>query len=999
MDIAVKSGYPEAGKGKLLKRRIACQEALKTSCLKRQQEFNEGATRHQDSHLERRDQSRHHQTVGQETNPDNKMTKSFDNKQERESPLATEKQEFSQEFFDSESFSSSSLHFMHDNLTIFEGCHERGGGRRVRCTTSDITTNSELMRESCYSWILYPDFWSRFCYHCLKKLALPSSITVFPGNESMNSLNSEDSKNKKQGDHCRKTDRSTTCDDATSSSGTEDKKNNEEEQTIERHSPPGRTTPTSSPMTCEDTRNRSLNHIPSASLLWYSCWKCTQIRFCSLSCRSQAWKLYHEKECGFLNLLQDMDNDTLLTLRVLLMQGIKSFLSESSSCENKRKEKPKPSTPKSQSMSPNSTRDVRHERKEEGSSKVDKRKRVGQHVQNQMSQEKGEEMIEPLQGFGGFNRLVFHPHLSREVEKESLSKATFILSFFLERTPSKKTDTGSCIAKKESEELSLSQLLSIRNQIDKQIRKCQVNSMHLTVREIEIQEHSPVDCSSSSSSSQDGVDRHLTSESPASSSQNSQSPRQTSLQGNPLKRPEDVSLVEKRIGCATFTTLSFLNHSCDPNAKVIRFDGKCMTLIASRDIKAGEEVFISYGLFSKYHTVSHRRQELFSTYRFLCCCNACSHEIEPTFNALKCPDCHGPIPWKEQESEDEKIEDDVSKKNEEHGKHDRSITSDATHDNKDYYDDDGSDRGEGDVARNGIIVGEERSKKSLEKVSPEGEKELTVKILDTGKNIKSERTRQDQEDKKSPELLLSSSSPSSSTSSTEDVKYSSCCLDCRRTITGDDFEERKCVILSGSRLLSQGMDELYLASGASSPQDKNLLLNRAIRDLKESFCVLSKVLYRNHVQLSISLDQLSIACKRAGRMSESLTFGKEYYKIVASSMDEDVYLFNSLFKLLDCYRFAILQERTSTNITSDPQEQEALKASKKHGCSQEGGKNHSNKCNTCSDKRTLEMEGESMLKSFTLMLNNLLPANSQETDFYNKQLFPLRNLLKLKQQE
>ena len=48
------------------------------------------------------------------------------------------------------------------------------------------------------------------------------------------------------------------------------------------------------------------------------------------------------------------------------------------------------------------------------------------------------------------------------------------------------------------------------------------------------------------------------------------------------------------IGSALYTSLAFLNHSCDPNT-IKYFVGNTVFLVASRPIQQGEEVTDNYG--------------------------------------------------------------------------------------------------------------------------------------------------------------------------------------------------------------------------------------------------------------------------------------------------------------------------------------------------------------------------------------------------------------------
>jgi hypothetical protein len=79
-------------------------------------------------------------------------------------------------------------------------------------------------------------------------------------------------------------------------------------------------------------------------------------------------------------------------------------------------------------------------------------------------------------------------------------------------------------------------------------------------------------------------------------------------------------------GIGIFLTLSRVNHSCIPNAnRAWNDDLKLTTLYAARDIKKGEQIFISY-----IHTGSRaeRQEYLEKCFNFICKCKACSLEGE-----------------------------------------------------------------------------------------------------------------------------------------------------------------------------------------------------------------------------------------------------------------------------------------------------------------------------------------------------------------------------------
>lgn len=72
-----------------------------------------------------------------------------------------------------------------------------------------------------------------------------------------------------------------------------------------------------------------------------------------------------------------------------------------------------------------------------------------------------------------------------------------------------------------------------------------------------------------------------------------------------------------------FLLKSLLNHSCLPNIFSIQFGDK-LALVVARPIKAGEQLFISYGALATVHTKPERAVML-KDYSFKCYCEACKH--------------------------------------------------------------------------------------------------------------------------------------------------------------------------------------------------------------------------------------------------------------------------------------------------------------------------------------------------------------------------------------
>jgi len=80
-------------------------------------------------------------------------------------------------------------------------------------------------------------------------------------------------------------------------------------------------------------------------------------------------------------------------------------------------------------------------------------------------------------------------------------------------------------------------------------------------------------------------------------------------------------------GALMFSTMSFFNHGCEPNATTIPIDD-CQYLFAARPIKAGEEVLTHY--IDLEQPVQIRRKQLMQSFRFHCECERCCRESRPS---------------------------------------------------------------------------------------------------------------------------------------------------------------------------------------------------------------------------------------------------------------------------------------------------------------------------------------------------------------------------------
>lgn len=85
-----------------------------------------------------------------------------------------------------------------------------------------------------------------------------------------------------------------------------------------------------------------------------------------------------------------------------------------------------------------------------------------------------------------------------------------------------------------------------------------------------------------------------------------------------LKSDSLKVIFDQKIGTGLFPFASLINHSCEANLKRATVDNK-MAIIVARPIKAGEQIFISYG-YSHYKYSREKRHEAL---KFVCKCNAC----------------------------------------------------------------------------------------------------------------------------------------------------------------------------------------------------------------------------------------------------------------------------------------------------------------------------------------------------------------------------------------
>ncbi|KAJ3740960.1 hypothetical protein DFH05DRAFT_1507880 [Lentinula detonsa] len=104
-------------------------------------------------------------------------------------------------------------------------------------------------------------------------------------------------------------------------------------------------------------------------------------------------------------------------------------------------------------------------------------------------------------------------------------------------------------------------------------------------------------------------------------------------------RPEDIERTRiplgtsRQIGSAVYTVSSYLAHSCEPSARPSFDAGTSQVhLIATRDLKAGEELTVAYVDVTQHEGESvvdcrrRRRMELARGWKFACPCERCERE-------------------------------------------------------------------------------------------------------------------------------------------------------------------------------------------------------------------------------------------------------------------------------------------------------------------------------------------------------------------------------------
>jgi len=108
-----------------------------------------------------------------------------------------------------------------------------------------------------------------------------------------------------------------------------------------------------------------------------------------------------------------------------------------------------------------------------------------------------------------------------------------------------------------------------------------------------------------------------------------------------IKPGETFSM--ESIGCAIYTSMAFLNHSCNPNT-IKYWEGDRIILVASQPIRKGDEITDNYGMHFLNNHKAQRQDWLQECYWFQCNCSAClsNHPtrdmLSESFRKVECSD-------------------------------------------------------------------------------------------------------------------------------------------------------------------------------------------------------------------------------------------------------------------------------------------------------------------------------------------------------------------------
>ena len=103
------------------------------------------------------------------------------------------------------------------------------------------------------------------------------------------------------------------------------------------------------------------------------------------------------------------------------------------------------------------------------------------------------------------------------------------------------------------------------------------------------------------------------------------------------------------VGLGLYTTISLVNHSCNPNCEIIFYDNVAH-IQATRFIPQGSKITIDYGMVYYLHPKEKRQEILNQQYFFDCSCEACEgnwlllDDLPSKTPLFKCSKCDTPFP-------------------------------------------------------------------------------------------------------------------------------------------------------------------------------------------------------------------------------------------------------------------------------------------------------------------------------------------------------------------
>jgi len=115
------------------------------------------------------------------------------------------------------------------------------------------------------------------------------------------------------------------------------------------------------------------------------------------------------------------------------------------------------------------------------------------------------------------------------------------------------------------------------------------------------------------------------------------------LQSSRKSDTSDEGFSMEPVGSAIYTSMAFLNHSCNPNT-IKYWEGDRIVVVACQPIRKGKEVTDNYGMHFTVKNRNVRRSWLQEFYWFSCNCAACTSNLSTTdllpeeIQSVLCPD-------------------------------------------------------------------------------------------------------------------------------------------------------------------------------------------------------------------------------------------------------------------------------------------------------------------------------------------------------------------------